>query len=381
MPKSDCSPVAFQRYDLPRILVVGGAGYIGSHMVQSLRRSGFGVVVLDDLSCGFREAVRDAELVIGSVADSALLDSLFAGHSFAAVMHFASFSQVGESVREPGKYYSNNLAATVTLLEAMRRAGVSRLIFSSSAAVYGNPEYVPLDERHAKVPINPYGRSKWMVEQLLEDYDAAYGLKSICLRYFNVAGADPDGELGERRNAETHLIPLALQVASGRRDSVAVFGTDYDTPDGTCIRDYVHVVDLCDAHLAALQRLLDGGGSARFNLGNGKGYSVSEVIGTIRLVTGRPIAVSYQPRRAGDPPRLVADSRLARAEMGWQPRRGELERIVADAWSWEQKYPWIGNPRLLLTPATNLAPNQVRNAPADGLPAVAYHTLAPGKRP
>jgi len=339
VPKLNCSPDSTVPVPL-KIMVVGGAGYIGSHMVRMLRKSGFDVLVLDDLSCGFSDSVGDAELVVGSAADAPLLDSLFARNSFVAVMHFASFSRVGESVKEPGKYYANNLAATLTLLDSVRRAGVPRFIFSSSAAVYGNPEYLPINEGHSKLPINPYGRSKWMVEQLLDDYDAAYGLKSICLRYFNAAGADPDGELGERHAPETHLIPLALQAASGRGDAVSVFGTDYDTPDGTCIRDYVHVVDLCDAHLLALRRLLDSGDSARFNLGSGKGFSVKEVIGTVRRVTGREIAVSYQPRRAGDPPRLVADARLAYAELGWRPQRAGLETIVADAWSWEQKYPW-----------------------------------------
>ncbi len=322
------------------ILVIGGAGYIGSHMVKLLRNSGYGVIVLDDLSGGFGDAVLNAELVVGSIADAAMLDALFMRYRFDAVMHFASFIQVGESVQEPGKYYANNLSATLMLLEAMRKAGVARFIFSSTAAVYGDPEYIPIDERHPKQPINPYGRSKWMVEQVLEDYDQAYGLKSICLRYFNAAGADPAGELGERHHPETHLIPLVLQAASRRRADIAVFGTDYPTPDGTCIRDYIHVVDLCAAHLLALQRLLHGGSSARYNLGNGEGFSVNEVIETARHITGRPIAVRYESRRAGDPPRLVANARLARNELGWQPQRAQLDTIVADAWAWEQKFPW-----------------------------------------
>lgn len=319
------------------ILVVGGAGYIGSHMVKLLRCSGFSVVVLDDLSGGFEDAVQDAKLLVGSIVDKNLLNTIFAHHCFAAVMHFASFIQVSESVRDPFKYYTNNFAATLTLLEAMRAAKVSRFIFSSTAAVYGNPMYVPIDEAHPKVPINPYGRSKWMVEQLLEDYDQAYGLKSICLRYFNAAGADPEGELGERHNPETHLIPLVLQAASGRRAAISVFGTDYDTPDGTCIRDYIHVSDLCNAHLLALKRLLRGNESARFNLGNGQGFSVKEVIDIARRVTGREIAVRYEPRRAGDPPRLVADAREARNVLGWQPQHTDLETIIADAWAWESK--------------------------------------------
>ena len=323
------------------ILVVGGAGYIGSHMVKQLVRSGASVVVLDDLSSGHQDAVHsDARLVVGSAADAGLLAKLFTAARFDAVMHFASFIQVGESVREPAKYYDNNVASTLILLDAMRTAGVLRFIFSSTAAVYGDPEHVPIDELHPKRPINPYGRSKWMVEQVLEDYDHAYGLKSVCLRYFNAAGADPEGKLGERHEPETHLIPLVLQAASGRRDAISVFGTDYDTPDGTCIRDYIHVVDLCEAHALALERLLDGGQSGRFNLGNGLGFSVKEVIDTASRVTGKNIPVRYEARRAGDPPRLVADARKARAELGWLPKRSDLETIVADAWAWEQRYPW-----------------------------------------
>lgn len=326
-----------------KILIVGGAGYIGSHMVHLARRAGFSVVVLDDLSSGHADAVPEAEgveLVVGSLADRALLDGLFSRHGFAGVMHFASFIQVGESVKEPGKYYANNLTATLNLLDAMVRADVASLIFSSTAAVYGNPDYHPIDEVHPKQPINPYGRSKWMVEQVLEDYDLAYGLKSICLRYFNAAGADPAEMLGELHLPETHLIPLVLQAASGRRDTIAVFGNDFDTPDGTCIRDYIHVCDLCEAHLLALNQLLATRRSARYNLGNGQGYSVKQVIETARQVTGQEIFVINEARRAGDPARLVADSSLARQELGWRPVRPELATIIADAWQWEQKYPW-----------------------------------------
>lgn len=324
-----------------KILVVGGAGYIGSHMVKQLCKEDASVVVLDDLSAGYRDAViAGAELVAGSAADARLLAELFGRHRFDAVMHFASFIQVGESVVEPAKYYANNVAATLALLDAMRAAGVMRFIFSSTAAVYGDPLYVPIDEAHPKHPINPYGRSKWMIEQVLGDYDRAYGMKSVCLRYFNAAGADPEGELGERHAPETHLIPLVLQAASGRRKAISVFGTDYDTPDGTCIRDYIHVADLCDVHALALERLLAGGESARFNLGNGQGFSVNEVIETARQVTGREIPVRYEARRSGDPARLVADSRQAREELGWQPKRADLTTIVADAWTWEQKWPW-----------------------------------------
>lgn len=323
------------------ILVVGGAGYIGSHMLKHLIRNRANVTVLDDLSSGYRDAVLGgAELAIGSAANSTLLESLFTRQRFDAVMHFASSIQVGESVADPAKYYANNVASTLTLLNAMRKADVRRFIFSSTAAVYGDPAYVPIDEAHPKNPINPYGRSKWMVEQVLEDYDRAYGLKSVCLRYFNAAGADPEGELGERHEPETHLIPLVLQAASGRREAISVFGTDYDTPDGTCIRDYIHVSDLCEAHALALEYLLAGGASERFNLGNGQGFSVREVIDTARSVAGREIAVRFEPRRPGDPARLVADSRTVREVLGWQPKRAGLDTIIADAWGWEQKWPW-----------------------------------------
>jgi UDP-glucose 4-epimerase len=326
---------------MSEILVVGGAGYIGSHMVKRLRKVGHEVLVLDDLSGGFRPAVLGADLVVGSIADRELLHSLFAARRFAAVMHFASFIQVGESVSDPGKYYANNLGSTLTLLDAMRHAGVLRFIFSSTAAVYGDPSYTPIGEEHPANPINPYGRSKWMLEKILDDYDAAYGLKSVCLRYFNAAGADPEGQLGECHQPETHLIPLVLQAAAGRRPSVAIYGADYDTPDGTCIRDYIHVSDLCGAHLLALQYLLDGKDSARFNLGNGSGFSVRQVMEVVRQVTGRDFTVRQEARRHGDPPRLVADATLAKRVLGWRSERAELETIVADAWNWERKYPWF----------------------------------------
>jgi UDP-glucose 4-epimerase len=326
-----------------KILVVGGAGYIGSHMVQYLLRAGHGVVVADNFSTGFRDSLSAAgspELAEIDIADAPALDALFAAHRFAAVMHFASFIQVGESVTEPGNYYANNLAATLTLLQAMKNAGVNRFIFSSTAAVYGDPVSVPIDEAHPKAPVNPYGRSKWMVEQILEDFDRAYGLKAVCLRYFNAAGADHEGRLGERHEPETHLIPLVLQAASGRRKAITVFGRDYDTPDGTCIRDYIHVTDLVEAHAVALKYLMEGGESAAFNLGNGQGFSVRDVIDTARQLTGSAIKVVDAPRRAGDPPRLVADASHALAVLGWQPQRSALKTIVADAWAWEQKWPW-----------------------------------------
>lgn len=319
------------------ILVVGGAGYIGSHMVRMLQRAGYTPVVADDLSAGHRAAAGTAQLRVGDIGDAAFVDALLDEIKPAAVMHFASFIQVGESVADPGKYYRNNVGATQVLLDAMRTHGIKRFIFSSTAAIFGEPVYVPIDEAHPRQPINPYGRSKWMVEQMLEDYDTAYGLKSACLRYFNAAGADPDGALGECHQPETHLIPLLLQVASRRRPHITVYGDDYATTDGTCVRDYVHVEDLCSAHLLALQQLLAGGGSGRYNLGNGDGFSVNQVIDAVRRVTGQPIAVVQGQRRAGDPPALVADSRHARALLEWSPRYPGLETIVAHAWAWERR--------------------------------------------
>jgi UDP-glucose 4-epimerase len=320
-----------------KVLVVGGAGYIGSHMVKALHQGGADIVTLDDLSSGHEDAVLHGSFVHGSIADRTVLDQLLAGGRFDAVMHFASFIQVGESVRDPARYYRNNVLNTQTLLEAMREHGVMRLVFSSTAAVFGEPQRTPIDEQHRLAPINPYGWSKLMVEQMLQDWRRAYGFESVCLRYFNAAGADPGGELGERHEPETHLIPLVLQAASGRRPHITVFGDDYDTPDGTCIRDYVHVADLCSAHLLALRRLLGGQGGGRFNLGNGAGFSVRQVIETARQVTGRAIPVQMEGRREGDPARLVADATLARQVLGWQPRHAELARIIEDAWGWERR--------------------------------------------
>lgn len=317
------------------ILVVGGAGYIGSHMVKMLRQSGLNPVVADDLSGGHRDAVGESELHVGDIGDVIFVDALLKKIKPEAVIHFASFIQVGESMKDPARYYRNNVSATLVLLDGMRRHGVNHFIFSSTAAVFGEPVRMPIDERHPKQPINPYGRSKWMVEQILGDFDSAYGLKSICLRYFNAAGADPEGKLGECHEPETHLIPLILQVASGKRPCITIYGNDYDTPDGTCIRDYIHVEDLCSAHLLALRYLLDGGESARYNLGNGQGFSVQEVIEAARRVTAHPIPTVTGSRRDGDPPRLVADSREARTMLGWSPCYASLETIVKHAWAWE----------------------------------------------
>lgn len=326
----------------PRILVIGGAGYIGSHMLKRLSQAGCELTTLDNLSAGRAEAVRWGHLVRGDLADRPLLEALMHRGRFDAVMHFASFIQVGESVAQPARYYRNNLLHTLQLLDVMRAHGVKHLIFSSTAATFGEPRYTPIDESHPQLPINPYGRSKLMVEQVLQDYDRAYGLRSVCLRYFNAAGADPEGELGERHEPETHLIPLVLQAAAGRRPHVSVFGRDYDTPDGTCIRDYVHVSDLCEAHWLALCSLLDGAPSQAYNLGNGQGFSVQQVIDAARHVTGRPIHVHEQPRRPADPARLVANASLARQRLGWRPRFADLPTLIEHAWRWEQTHGWRG---------------------------------------
>lgn len=318
------------------VLVVGGAGFIGSHMVKMLARQGCRVTTLDDLSSGHRDAVLYGDFVQGDMADRALLDAVLS-RGFDAVMHFASFIQVGESVHNPALYYQNNVVKTLALLDAMRAHGVLRFIFSSTAATFGEPQYAPMDEKHPQRPINPYGRTKLMVEQVLADYERAYGLRSVSLRYFNAAGADPEGQLGERHEPETHLIPLTLQVAAGRRPHLQVFGRDYDTPDGTCVRDYVHVEDLCSAHGLALNALMAGSGSQAFNLGSGHGFSVQEVIDTARQVSGRSIAVLDSPRRAGDPARLVADPTLARQQLGWQPRHSDLRTLIEHAWRWETR--------------------------------------------
>jgi len=320
-----------------KILVVGGAGYIGSHMVQMLGRQGCEVTTLDNLSSGHRDAVLNGRFVHGDIADTALLTGLFAHGRFDAVMHFASFIQVGESVAQPARYYRNNVSNTLNLLEVMQAFEVRRFIFSSTAATFGEPQYTPIDEVHPQRPVNPYGRTKLMVEQALADLDTAWGLRSVSLRYFNAAGACPQGRLGERHDPETHLIPLVLQAASGRRPHIGVFGRDYDTPDGTCIRDYIHIEDLCQAHALALQHLMQGGASQAFNLGNGAGFSVQQVIDTARDVTGRDIHVVDGPRRAGDPSVLVADSRRARQHLGWTPAYPDLRTIVAHAWAWEQR--------------------------------------------
>ncbi|MCV6638423.1 UDP-glucose 4-epimerase GalE [Candidatus Albibeggiatoa sp. nov. NOAA] len=320
------------------ILVVGGAGYIGSHMVKMLLAKGCQVVVLDNLSNGYRNAVVGGDFVFCDLADKANLAHIFQAYQFDGVMHFASFIQVGESVQNPTIYYQNNVANTLNLLDTMVKYEVKNFIFSSTAAIFGEPQAVPLDETHPKNPINPYGLSKLMVEQILRDYEAAYDLRSICLRYFNAAGADPEGQLGERHVPETHLIPLVLQAASQRREHITIFGQDYDTPDGTCIRDYIHINDLCQAHWLALQQLWDGSRSTAFNLGNGEGFSVREVIDVAKKVTGKDIPIIEGQRRDGDPARLVADASLAKNTLNWKPQFADLETIITHAWTWEQQH-------------------------------------------
>lgn len=322
------------------ILVTGGAGYIGSHAVLALQQAGYNVVVLDNLVYGHRELVVDVlkvELVVGDMSDRALLDQLFASRDFAAVMHFAAYTYVGESVTNPAKYYQNNVVGTMTLLEAMVAANVKKFVFSSTCATYGVPITVPIPEDHPQNPINPYGATKLMVERILADFDVAYGLKSVCFRYFNAAGADPEGRLGEDHQPETHLIPLILLTALGKRDSISVFGTDYPTPDGTCIRDYIHVTDLASAHVLGLEYLMQGKESTAFNLGNGSGFSVKQVIDAAREITGREIKVVECDRRAGDPPSLIGTSSKAKEILGWQPQHADIHQILRDAWNWHQR--------------------------------------------
>lgn len=324
----------------PTILVTGGAGYIGSHAVKALIGAGYEVIVLDNLVYGHRELVEEVlkvELIVGDISDRPLLDKLFASRNIAAVMHFSAYAYVGESVTDPAKYYRNNVIGTITLLEAMIASSIKQFVFSSTCATYGVPHTVPITEDHPQNPINPYGATKLMVERILQDFDVAYGLKSVYFRYFNAAGADPTGLLGEDHNPETHLLPLVLMAALGKRDSVAIFGTDYPTPDGTCIRDYIHVTDLADAHILGLEYLLNGGDTSVFNLGNGQGFSVKEAIDTAKIVTGREIKVVMSDRRPGDPPILVGSSDKARNILGWEPKYPALKEILTHAWKWHQK--------------------------------------------
>jgi UDP-glucose 4-epimerase len=325
-----------------KLLVVGGAGYIGSHMVKMLVNSGHDVTILDNLSTGFRELAKYGELVVGDLADESLLEDLFSKHQFDGAMHFAAASLVGESMTNPAKYYRNNVSNTINLLDAMVKHNVKSFVFSSSAAVYGEPNSDLIDEEHIKDPINPYGSTKLMIERILQDYASAYGLNSISLRYFNACGADPEGELGECHDPETHLIPLILQAASGRRESITVFGRDYATDDGTCVRDYIHIDDLCTAHALAFDKLIGSNdcGALSYNLGNSSGFSVQQVIDVVQTVVskdGCSVTVEDGERRAGDPATLVADAAKAKSELNWQPKYDDLEVIVGHAWEWEKK--------------------------------------------
>ncbi|MBF0410201.1 MAG: UDP-glucose 4-epimerase GalE [Candidatus Riflebacteria bacterium] len=318
--------------DKDTVLITGGAGYIGSHACKLLKSRGYKPVVYDNLIYGHREFAKWGPLVEGHLEDRDKLNETIEKYRPSAVMHFAAYCYVGESVTDPGKYYRNNVAGSLTLLETMRDYKINRLVFSSTCATYGVPQVVPIPESHSQNPINPYGWSKFMMEKMMSDFSHAHGLSFIALRYFNAAGCDPDGETGELHNPETHLIPLVLDAGLGRIKHITVFGTDYDTPDGTCIRDYIHVSDLSDAHLLALGKLEKNPVSDAFNLGNGTGYSVKEVIQTAEKVMGKKIPVVYGERRAGDPPRLVGDSRKAREILGWNPRYPELEVIVRHAY-------------------------------------------------
>jgi len=319
------------------ILVTGGAGYVGSHACKALARAGYQPVVYDNLSRGHREAVRWGPLVEGDLHDRARLAAAMSEHQVTAVMHFAAFAYVGESVTDPEIYYANNLGGTLALLGAMREAGVANIVFSSTCAVYGVPETLPIGETTAKAPLNPYGDTKLAIERALSWYSGAYGMRYMALRYFNAAGADPDGEIGEDHQPETHLIPLVLRAALGVGNPVEIYGTDYPTRDGTAIRDYIHVSDLAEAHVRALAHLAAGGDSAALNLGTGRGSSVREVIAAVERVGGRKVPHREVARRPGDPPELVADPALARARLGWQPRHSDLDTIVGTALDWETR--------------------------------------------
>ncbi|MEX2453808.1 MAG: UDP-glucose 4-epimerase GalE [Rhodospirillaceae bacterium] len=319
------------------VLVTGGAGFVGSHVCKALAGRGIVPVVYDNLSHGHRWAVQWGPLEIGELADRQRLSDVMAKYRPAAVLHFASSIEAGESVRNPGAFYENNVCFTLGLLKTMRRNGIDRLVFSSSAAVYGNPHVLPMPESHPKNPVSPYGATKLMCERILSDFAVAHGLRSVSLRYFNAAGADPEGDLGEAHHPETHLIPIVLDAAAGLRPHISIFGNDYDTPDGTCVRDYVHVSDLAEAHCLALVRSEKIFAAEAFNLGTGQGYSVREVIAAARRVTAATIPTKTERRRAGDPASLVADPSAAIRVLGWSPERAELDTQIDDAWRWQRK--------------------------------------------
>ncbi len=321
------------------ILVTGGAGYIGSHTVAALLERGEEVVVIDSLQTGHKEALLGGKLYEGDLRDKELLKKLFAENEIEGVIHFAANSLVGESMQNPGKYYDNNMYGTLCLLEAMNEAGVRRIVFSSTAATYGEPEKTPIEETDRTEPTNVYGETKLMMERMIRWYDRVLNVRYVALRYFNAAGAHESGKIGEDHRPETHLIPIVLQTALGQRSHISVFGEDYPTEDGTCIRDYLHVSDLADAHLRAIDYLKNGGKSDVFNLGSGSGFSVREIIETARKVTGKEIPVKTEPRRAGDPATLIASSQKAREVLGWTPARENIETIIASAWNWHQSRP------------------------------------------
>ena len=318
------------------ILVTGGAGYIGSHTCKALHHAGFTPVTLDNLVYGHREAVKWGPFIEGDLNDRALLEQVIREHAVTAVIHFAAYAYVGESMQYPEKYFSNNVVNTLNLLDVMKNCGAGNIVFSSTCATYGVPTRLPIDEQHPQHPVNPYGESKLFVERVLQWYEVAHGIKSVPLRYFNAAGADAEGEIGEDHTPETHLIPLIIEAALGLRSHVQVFGTDYPTPDGTAIRDYIHVTDLGDAHVKALEYLLAGGDSVALNLGTGNGYSVKEVISAVEKVSGRPVPVQLAPRRPGDPSELVADAVNANQRLGWRSTHSSLENIARTAWQWHQ---------------------------------------------
>lgn len=319
------------------ILIVGGAGYIGSHVNKLLNKNGYETVVFDNLEKGHREAVKWGTLEVGDLGNIEEIEAVFNKYPIEAVFDFASYIEVGESVKDPEKYYLNNVKNTLNLLSVMRKHNVNKIIFSSTAAVFGMPERIPISEDDAKQPINPYGKTKFMVENIFKDYDAAYGLRFVAFRYFNACGADKDGEIGEWHEPESHLIPILLEVAQGKREFFQLNGMDYATEDGTCIRDYVHVEDLAQAHLLGLKHLLDGGESKFYNLGSGKGYSNKQVMETTKEVTGVDFKVVYGPRREGDPDKLLASSEKIKQELGWEPQYTDLREIIQTAWNWQQK--------------------------------------------
>ena len=319
------------------ILIVGGAGYIGSHVNKVLNERGYETIILDNLSYGHEESVKWGTLCKCDLANINEVDDIFTKYDINAVMHFSSFIDVGESVRNPEKYYNNNVVNTMNLLNVMLKHDVKKFIFSSTCATYGIPQKIPLTENHPQNPINPYGWTKLMVERILKDYDTAYGLKSVILRYFNASGADESGIIGEWHNPETHLIPLILDAAMGKSEDIKIFGTDYDTPDGTCIRDYIHVTDLADAHILSLEYLNKNNQSNQFNLGNGQGFSVREVIESVKRVTGRNFNVTQTQRREGDPAILIGSSKKAKDTLGWDPQYVNIDKIIETAWNWHQK--------------------------------------------